>query len=81
MDLYIECRVEDSADAFSEVLELCEDALDQVIQVRDAAAFWIFLTEWCVVTGTSLFAGSFLWIVMIRKRLYREITTTRLIER
>ena len=81
MDLYIECRVEDSADAFSEVLELCEDALDQVIQVRDAAAFWIFFTEWCVVTGTSLFAGSFLWIVMIRKRLYREITTTRLIER
>lgn len=79
MDLYVGGSIEESLGAFAEVLELCEEAMDEAIDARNAAAFWILFTEWCVVTGISFFTGFCLWLVMIRRRLYREVKTTRLI--
>jgi len=33
--------------------------------------------EWLAVTGTSMVCGFLLWLLMIRRRLYREVRTTR----
>jgi len=35
------------------------------------------LADWAV-TGTSLICGFVLWTLMVRRRLYREVVTTRL---
>jgi hypothetical protein len=39
---------------------------------------WIWLVQWLVVTATLMISGTFLWAMMIRRRLYREMETTRL---
>jgi hypothetical protein len=62
----------------TDVLDMIDEAMVEAIKVRDEAAFWIFLTEWAVVSGTSMVAGVLLWTLMVRRRLYREVEITRL---
>ena len=51
----------------------------EAMKLKDRALFWIYLIEWIAVTGASLLAGFAIWTFMVRRRLYREITTTRLL--
>jgi len=59
--LYVEARPEEALGAFDSVLVMCRETMDEALRVRDRAAFWIFFTEWCVVTGTFMFAGVVVW--------------------
>jgi len=55
--LYVHAELDDSLEAFNQALKMCRETMDEALRVRDRAAFWIFFTEWCVVTGTFMFAG------------------------
>ena len=46
--------------------------------LRRKALFWIYVTEYIAVTATGMLCGFILWTVMIRRRYYREVATTRL---
>jgi hypothetical protein len=50
----------------------------KAIRAKQNALTWVYIIEWFTVTATAMIAGSFLWFVMIRRRLYREIGTTRI---
>jgi len=78
-DLYVECSMEEALEAYAGVLELCDQAIAEAIKARDAATFWMFVVEWCAVTGTFILCGSVLWLVMVRRQLYREVRLTKLI--
>jgi uncharacterized membrane protein len=78
MDHYFEASLDEALGAFAVALEMSEETMDEAIKVRDQAAFWIFFTEWCVVTGTAMFSGALLWMLMVRRRLFREVELTRL---
>lgn len=75
--LYVEARPEEALDVFDSVLVMCKETMDEALRVRDRASFWIFFTEWCVVTGTFMFAGGVLWMLMVRRRLFKEVEYTR----
>ncbi len=60
--------------AMSRFVALTNDAMD----LKDRALLWIYLTQWVAVTGTTLACGFVLWTLMVRRRLYREVATTRL---
>jgi uncharacterized membrane protein len=64
-------KLEDIDDA---MVELQEDAMT----LKDQALFWVYAVEWTVTAGTSLLAGFIVWTLMIRRRLYREVSGTRL---
>jgi len=49
----------------------------EAVRIKDKALFWVFLTEWTVVSGVLLAAGVLLFSLMIRKRLYKEVLVTR----
>lgn len=49
------------------------------IKLKDRALLWIYIVEWLSVLGTFLIAGFVLWTLMIRRRLYREVSSTRLL--
>jgi hypothetical protein len=76
--LYVEANLDDSLRAMGEVLGMIEDSMDEAIKVRNEAAFWIFVTEWAVVSGTSMLAGVAIWVLMVRRRLYKKVEITRL---
>jgi hypothetical protein len=39
------------------------------------------MAEWLVISGTSMITGFVLWTLMVRRRLYREVQVTKLIEK
>jgi hypothetical protein len=48
------------------------------MDLKDRALLWIYIIEWFFVTGTLMTSGSILYMVMIRRRLFRDISQTRL---
>jgi len=74
-------RAYDFADA-TEIMESAmsrfADLRDDAMDLKDRALLWVYLTEWVAISGTFLACGFVLWSLMVRRRLYREVTTTRL---
>ena len=52
-------------------------ALEIAFKTKQEAMFYIYVVEWLATTGTMLLSGSVLYTLMIRRRLYREVGTTR----
>ncbi len=74
MDADMESAIAELEKAMDELLM----ASDQIWKLKDEALFWVYVTEWLVVAATGMICGFVLWTIMIRRRLYREIQTTRL---
>jgi len=69
---------------YPEALRLLQEAdhrYDEIeadaLKLKDRAMMWVYIVEWLAVLGTSLVTGVVLWAVMVRRRLYREVETTR----
>jgi uncharacterized membrane protein len=66
--------------SFAKMEELILDldhATIEALRIKDQALLWIYVVEWTAVTGTSLIAGVVVWALMVRRRLYREVGSTR----
>ena len=50
---------------------------DVAMRAKDSAFFWIYLTEWAAVTATTMLSGYVLYALMMRRKLYREVASTR----
>jgi hypothetical protein len=50
----------------------------EATRLKEQAMLWVFITEWMAVTSTSTIAGTILWSLMVRRRKYRTLKTTRL---
>jgi hypothetical protein len=80
-DLYLE---QDYASSFPIITGILEDIAllrEEALRTKDRALFWIYVIEWMTVSGTFLVAGFLVWTLMVRRRLYRGVETTRLIQR
>ncbi len=55
-----------------------DDLIGSSFDLWNRALFWVFVTEWLVVTGTSMVAGYIVWTLMVKRRLYREVQQTRM---
>jgi hypothetical protein len=77
---YIIQELEESLGTMEAALQEMDSLTADVITAKDRALFWIFMIEWLVVSGTSMVAGVVVWTLMVRRRLYREVKVTRLIE-
>ncbi len=50
----------------------------RAVQLKDEALFWVFISEWMVVTGGSAIGGVALWSLMVRRRMYKAAGATRI---
>jgi hypothetical protein len=70
-------------DAFSRLDEVEVELIrlsDRALRLKDSALTWIYVIEWFAVTGTGMACGTVLWTVMVRRRFYREVAVTRMIQ-
>ncbi len=49
----------------------------EALKVKAKAMLSIWMVEWVVVTSTFMVAGFVLWTLMLQRRLYRKVVTTR----
>ncbi len=47
-------------------------------RMKDQALFWVYLSEWLVVTSVAMVAGFLLWTLMVKRSLYRPVGGTRI---
>ncbi len=48
-------------------------------EVKDAAMRWVYLVEWMATTSVLFISGFTVWTLMVRRRLYRAVRTTKLV--
>ncbi len=84
-ELYGEAQDLFRAGEYDAAFETADKAIVSIQQLelmalkeKDRAFFWIYLIDWLSVTSVAVIAGTFVWTLMIRRRLYRPVKTTRL---
>ncbi len=75
--LYIQGDYEGAWDHLEDVLEGFRALSEESMKLKQRAFLWIYLVEWLAVTGTLLVCGTLLWSLMVRRRLYRQVSITR----
>jgi len=75
--LYMDQEYESVVSKMEGLLTKMDDLQKRAVELKDQALLWIYITETLALTGTSLFAGATLWMLMVRRRLYREVGVTR----
>lgn len=61
----------DSLERFSQAEEVAR-------REKNAALLWVYTIEWLVTVSTFFIAGFVLWSLMVRRRLYRDVSVTKL---
>jgi hypothetical protein len=73
--------VQDYGPAISFLESLSEEVkltTKEAVRLKDQALLWVYLVEWLTVSATGTGCGFILWTVMVRRRSFREVKTTRL---
>jgi len=63
--------------AMQEAMASLTKVMDDAVKAKDRALLWVYIIEWLTVAGTSIIVGVAVWALMIRRKLYREVRTTR----
>ncbi len=75
--LYLEQDYPKALEKLDSLIESMKALELRAVTLKDRALQWIYIIEWLVVSGASMGAGVVVWTLMIRRKLYREIPTTR----
>jgi len=75
--LYLHQEYQEGLERLKDVLDQLNQLDDAAVKMRERALLWVYLTEWLVVTGTFIVMGVFVWTLMVKRRLYRQVGTTR----
>ena len=51
---------------------------DDALRLKDEAMFWVYASEWLVVTATAILSGAAVWSLMFRRKKYLMVGTTKL---
>ncbi len=76
-ELYLEQEYLGARDRYDAIIGEIQQLSADAIRRKDRAMVWVHVIQWLTVSGTSMFAGFVLWTLMIRRRLYRQVGTTR----
>ncbi len=49
-------------------------------KVKDNAMLWVYIIEWLITCSTLFVSGSLLWSIMVKRKLYHDVRTTKLVE-
>ena len=76
-DLYLDQRYEETSAVILKAMDSFDEINAEAVKLRNQALLWIYVIEWSAVSATSLLTGFVIWALMVRRKLYREVGTTR----
>lgn len=77
IDDYLEQDYPAAISFLQSVTDTAKEISRDVVRLKDEALLWIYLVEWLAVSGTTMVSAFVIWSLMIRKRAYKEVNTTR----
>ncbi len=79
-ELYLDQQFARALDKTLGAIEAAEMAEEEAIRLKNSALFWVYMIEWLVVTSTLMISGIIVWNLMVRRRFFREVRSTRFVE-
>ncbi len=76
---YLEQDYEAASESLSRAFTLLEEASQISLKQKRRALLWIYTIEWTAVSGTLMICGVAVYTLMVRRRYYRQVETTRLV--
>jgi len=76
-DLYIRQDYESSLSRLTDAENVLKEIENGALRLKDRALMWVYIIEWFATLGTALVCGAVLWLVMVRRKLYRDVRVTR----
>lgn len=76
-DLYLTQEYQASHESIQLAISQLKGIAQDSTQLKNRALLWVYVIEYLVVSGTSMLTGFALWMLMIRRRLYRDVAVTR----
>ncbi len=78
---YLSGDYELASETLKAVMEAYPSIEEEVTKLKNRAMLWIYFSEWAAVASTSIICGVVIWTLMVRRRLYRIVNTTKLASR
>jgi uncharacterized membrane protein len=75
---YLDLRFAEVLEDYQEIEKMYDELERESLKLKDRTLMWVYVIEWLAVTGTAMVSGVVLWSVMVHRRLYREVGTTKL---
>jgi hypothetical protein len=76
--LYLSGDYEGALEAYAQVISMANSRVEEARVIARRALFYVYMIEWSVVTGTLMLSGVGLYTLMVRRKMYAPVTTTRL---
>lgn len=76
-EAYIDGEYDEAASFYDRAIREYQEVQTQALAVKDRALLWVYVIEWLAVSGTSLVAGFVLYTLMIRRRMYKYVESTK----
>jgi len=74
---YLELRYEEMLQTFEPIESMIQKLEQKAVELKNRALVWVYAIEWLSVTATALFCAFILWTIMIQRKLYKQVQTTR----
>ncbi len=78
-ELYLDQDYAESSARLSVAFDRLQKAAEVALKQKNKALMWVFIIEWTSVTGTLMVCGAVLYSLMVRRRYYRQVATTRMV--
>ncbi len=77
-DTYVHQREAETWEMLDRLIEDSRQTNEVAMKELNQALLWIHIINWLVVCATFMSSGFVLWSLMVRRRLFREVASTRL---
>jgi hypothetical protein len=77
---YLDTDFQGAQDGMLEALDALPRVEELAMRTKDSALWWVYVIEWFTTTATLLLSSMLLWTLMVRRRLYRSVSSTRMRE-
>jgi hypothetical protein len=77
-DMYFVGNYVAALNGYQDALESINSKIEEAMVIARQALFYVYLIEWATVTATFMISGVIVYTLMIRRRVYTEVQTTRL---
>ena len=74
---YVNQDFEGAEEEMSRAGDLIGDIMEESGKIQRRALFWVYVVEWLSVSGTFMVCGVILYMLMVRRRMYKEVAVTR----
>ncbi len=77
-DQYLDHRFVESQSTISSALEMLPQVEKLARKEKERAFVWVYTIEWLTLSSVLFLSGFVVWSLMVRRRLYRAVSTTKL---